>query len=128
MPSEEPSAVLVLFHGAHKLSTSTLPQKFLDSISDFTGNNNVEYGFLSLGFEPNYRKTTSRLIDMGIKKVYIWPIFLLPGKHLDEDIPKIVTELENKYQGVIVKLLRAPSIVDDLSQALGTQLKKELNI
>jgi sirohydrochlorin ferrochelatase len=47
---------------------------------------------------PNLEKAVAGLVQDGVKKIIIAPIFLANGVHMQKDIPEEITRLREKYQ------------------------------
>ena len=120
--------ILAIFHGAQILQQSSLPQTFINSIQQEMSLFQCTYGFLTENFHPNYKEAIEYLIELKkVDTVYIWPIFLLPGKHLNIDIPKICKILAKQYkEKANIVLLEAPDINKDLTISLKKQLLSQL--
>ncbi len=112
--NEDSSCLLILFHGAKKLEQSTLPGQFIQELKKKLAHEFIDYAYLTDNVSPSFEsfmKEVSR--KTLIKKVEVFPIFLLPGKHLDEDIPRLVKKYKKKYPHLTINLRQAPHIIRD---------------
>jgi len=74
--------------------------------------------------EPSIAAAFTRCVEQGARRVVVMPYFLLPGKHWDEDIPRLTAEAAAQYPDVRF-IVTAPlglssritSIIDDRIQA-----------
>ena len=119
------AGVLVVFHGARMLQTSPIPTDFITKLKSRVNYAHMEFGFLTKEFNPNYFNAAEKLSQIDtIKRVYVWPLFLLPGKHLLEDVPNIPAQLKEKHPNIDFQLWPAPDIIDDLLDPLAIILRK----
>jgi sirohydrochlorin cobaltochelatase len=70
----------------------------------------VRCAFLELS-EPNLTTTVKELVNLGVSGITIVPMFLGVGKHIREDLPLLVTELQNMNPGTSFHL--QPSVGED---------------
>src|SRR5207248_6587793 len=51
--------------------------------------------------EPSISTAFDRCVARGAKRVVVMPYFLLPGRHWEEDIPRLTAEAAAKHPGVV---------------------------
>ena len=51
--------------------------------------NPVEIGFMNMN-KPSIPSSINKLAEMGVEKIVVTPVFLAPGVHTTEDIPRIL--------------------------------------
>ena len=113
-PIEIAPCLLILFHGAKALEQSTLPDQFIQELKKSLAHQSIYYAYLADNVNPSFRdfmKEISR--KSSVKQIEVFPIFLLPGKHLDEDIPRLVKEYKKQYPKLTINLRQAPHIIRD---------------
>jgi sirohydrochlorin ferrochelatase len=49
--------------------------------------------------EPSLSVAFDRCVDRGAKLVVVFPYFLLPGRHWQDDIPRLVADAAKKHAG-----------------------------
>lgn len=59
----------------------------------------VNIGFLELG-TPSLETAVEDHIHAGALQIHILPLFLSPGRHLTQDIPPLVAQIQKKYPHV----------------------------
>jgi len=59
----------------------------------------VEPAFLELG-EPDLAGAVARLAAAGVDRVVVIPYFLTLGLHMERDLPAIVRDISNRYNGL----------------------------
>jgi sirohydrochlorin ferrochelatase len=50
--------------------------------------------------EPSIDTAFSRCIERGAAKIVVFPYFLLPGRHWNEDIPRLAAAAARRHPGV----------------------------
>jgi sirohydrochlorin cobaltochelatase len=79
----------------------------------------VRCAFLELN-SPDLQTSASELIDLGLQAITVVPLFLGVGKHAREDLPLLMTGLEQRYPHVVFNLQPSvgenPRMIDTLAQ------------
>ena len=69
---------------------------------------------------PDLRTAAAELIARGAGAIRVVPLFLGMGKHLREDLPRLLDELRAEYPGVVISLAQAvgeePEVIDLLAR------------
>lgn len=63
----------------------------------------VNIGFLELA-EPTIAQALQRHIVAGARRIRLLPLFLSPGRHVEQDIPAIVCSLKERHPQVEIVL------------------------
>jgi sirohydrochlorin ferrochelatase len=80
--------VILVDHGSRRDESNAL---LLDVVRDFAANSGyeiVEPAHMELA-EPSIATAFARCVERGAKTVVVFPYFLLPGRHWNEDIPRL---------------------------------------
>ena len=93
-------AVLFISHGSRYPSTKQEVESFVEKLKRLSEVPIFEYAFLEIA-EPSIAEGIEICIDRGATEIIVLLNFLNSGKHVDEDIPKIVEEARAKHRGVI---------------------------
>ncbi|MEJ8850723.1 CbiX/SirB N-terminal domain-containing protein [Variovorax rhizosphaerae] len=56
---------------------------------------------------PDLPAAVAQLVDLGAASVRVVPLFLGIGKHLREDLPKLMAQAASTYQGIPITLQQA---------------------
>ncbi len=82
--------------------------------------------FMELG-QPDIPTAIRRLIKRGCNHIFGYAFFLVPGKHLQRDIPHIVRETLKDHPEVAFELsepmMADPALVDFVEQRLARELR-----
>ncbi len=79
----------------------------------------VECAYLDM-VEPDLVTAVERLVAAGVAAVRVVPLFLGVGKHLREDLPRLVDDLRGRHPGIQVTLREAvgedPDVIELLAR------------
>jgi len=92
-------AVLLISHGSHFPQTEQEVKEFVAQLRQKSDISIIEYAFLEIA-HPSIPEGIDICVNKGATKVVILLNFLNAGKHVDEDIPRIVDEARGKYSNV----------------------------
>jgi sirohydrochlorin ferrochelatase len=91
--------VILVDHGSRRGESNAM---LLDVVREFqaaTGFAIVEPAHMELA-EPSIDAAFSRCVERGAKKVVVFPYFLLPGRHWNDDIPRLAAAAAQRHPGV----------------------------
>lgn len=98
-------ALLIISHGSRREESNEEVRKLASDIAEKNSSiNRVGCAFLSLS-EPTIDKAVSDLVQQGALEIMVFPFFLSAGNHVAKDIPEIIKNEEQKYSGVIFKMV-----------------------
>ena len=97
------TGVAIFAHGSAVESANEAVRATVAEFIARSGCELVETSFLELG-QPDLRGAVERLVARGAVRVVVVPYFLTPGKHLQRDLPRIVSELEESYPGIQIAI------------------------
>ena len=106
MPSADPGIILF----AHGSRVESANQAVRTVASDLASAGNfplVQAAFLELG-TPDLAGAASRLVDAGAERLLVLPYFLTLGLHMERDLPRLVADISNRYNGL--EILVAPPL------------------
>ena len=92
-----PTSALVLFaHGSRDPKWAEPFKAIQGLIRAQAPDMPVELAFLEL-MQPDIKECLSELVNQGVKRVSIVPIFLAAGRHLREDLPALIAPIQKQY-------------------------------
>jgi sirohydrochlorin cobaltochelatase len=78
----------------------------------------VELAFLDF-MAPKLEEAVQRLAAKGVAAITIFPLFMAPGGHIRNDLPRIVEDLRQRHPGVPIAVQSAvgevPAILDAIA-------------
>ena len=92
-------AVLLISHGSHSPKTKQEVVSLIKHLKSLSGVGIFECAFLEIE-SPSIPEGIDICIGQGATDVTILLNFLNSGRHVDEDIPRIVNEAKQKYPNV----------------------------
>jgi sirohydrochlorin ferrochelatase len=82
------TGVIVFTHGSRLAEGNEIMVRLVDRLRARLGEQLVEACFMELG-QPDMYTGIRRLVEQGCNHIFGYAFFLVPGKHLREDIPAI---------------------------------------
>ena len=96
---ETPFGVIVVDHGSRRGESNDLLLDVARQFADAAGLSIVEPAHMEL-VEPAIDTAFTRCVARGAKTVVVFPYFLLPGRHWNDDIPRLASAAARKHPGV----------------------------
>ena len=95
------SALIIVSHGsrvetANEEMIALTRQIEIRAREHFTA---VAHAFLEIS-GPGPSEQIARLVQAGVERIVVFPLFLAAGKHVNQDLPEIVAEAKKTYPGV----------------------------
>ena len=98
--------LIVVDHGSVRDESNRMLLEVVERFTEWSGLPIVEPAHMELA-EPSIAVAFDRCIERGATSVVVFPYFLLPGRHWQSDIPRLVAEAARKHPG-IQHLVTAP--------------------
>ena len=92
-------AVLLISHGSRLPDTEEEVRAYVDQLRTLSDGAIMEYAFLEIA-HPTIPEGIEICIDKGATEIVVLLNFLNAGKHVGEDIPRIVDEARAKHPEV----------------------------
>ena len=92
-------AVLLISHGSQFSATEREVKGFIDRLKQQSPVTIIEYAFLEISY-PSIPEGIDICVEQGATEIIILLNFLNAGKHVVEDIPRILNEARNKHSNV----------------------------
>ena len=92
-------AVIVVDHGSRREASNQLLLDVAEGLRGLTGLPIVEPAHMELA-EPSIETAFQRAVAQGARLVLVFPYFLAPGRHWQQDIPRLVSEAAGPFPDV----------------------------
>ena len=97
----------------------------MDQYAATTGRELVEPAHMELA-APSIADAFGRLVERGASRVVVSPLFLFPGRHVQEDIPELVAAAAEAHPDVEVTIADPIGMHPLVAAALDQQLEAAL--
>jgi sirohydrochlorin ferrochelatase len=95
----EKMAVVIVDHGSRREESNSQLLKVAEAFRQQCKWSVVEPAHMELA-EPSIATAFARCVEQGAKLVIVFPYFLAPGRHWNEDIPRLAAEAAEPHPGV----------------------------
>lgn len=92
-------SILLISHGSRSPDTEQEVQGFVERLKEQSDITIIEYAFLEVA-HPSIPEGIDICVEKGATEIVILLNFLNTGRHVDEDIPRIVDDARVKYPDV----------------------------
>ncbi|MCY4595752.1 MAG: CbiX/SirB N-terminal domain-containing protein [Bryobacterales bacterium] len=102
MPDSENIGLVVFAHGSRVTAANNAVRAVAREASRRAGMPSYRAAFLELS-EPTLAEAVSQLAAEGISHVLVTPYFLTMGRHLTEDLPRLLADVRSEHPGMTVE-------------------------
>jgi sirohydrochlorin cobaltochelatase len=100
-------ALILFAHGARDPAWANPLRQVEASVRRMAGGNlHVALAFMDF-IAPNLLDTVNAAIAQGAQRIRIVPLFIAHGGHLQNDLPKLIADLQTQWPAIEFKLARA---------------------
>jgi sirohydrochlorin ferrochelatase len=100
MPRHDDSTAIILIdHGSRRAESNEQLLEVVEAYRRHSGCGLVEPAHMELA-EPSLATAFARAVDRGARRVIVVPYFLAPGRHWQEDIPRLAAEAAAPFPAV----------------------------
>ncbi len=93
------TGVIIVDHGSKRRDSNEMLLAVVATFVEHTGHTFVEPAHMELA-EPSIDTAFRRCVERGAKLIVVHPYFLLPGRHWDEDIPRLAAQAASNHPGI----------------------------
>lgn len=119
------TGVIVFTHGSRLKAGNDIMVRLVDRLRAQLGSDLVEPCFMELA-QPDMPSAIEKLIARGCNHIFGYAFFLVPGKHLQHDIPEIIETTLAKHPGVTYEIsepmMDDPALLTMVKQRVGQAL------
>ncbi len=91
--------VILVDHGSRRDESNELLLDVARKFAEASGLSVVQPAHMELA-EPSIATAFARCVERGATTVVVFPYFLLPGRHWNEDIPRLAAAAARQHPGV----------------------------
>jgi sirohydrochlorin ferrochelatase len=95
----EKTAVVLVDHGSRRDESNKLLLDVVAAFRQHAGWSIVEPAHMELA-EPSIATAFARCVQQGAELVIVFPYFLAPGRHWNDDIPRLAAEAAQAWPGI----------------------------
>ncbi len=93
-------AILLIDHGSRRAEANALLSDVVSRVKARLGETAiVELAHMEIA-EPTIAQGFARCVEQGASFVVVHPFMLAPGRHVQEDLPRLVADAAASHQGV----------------------------
>ena len=97
-------AILLVDHGSRRAQANALLDEVAVLVKQRLGAGSiVEPAHMEIA-EPTVARGFARCVEQGATSVVVHPFMLAPGRHVSEDLPRLVAEAAEPHVGVVFAL------------------------
>ncbi len=119
------TGIVVVAHGSQFAGGNDAVVRLTQWLRKQLGTSSIEPCFMELG-DPSIPVAIERLIEQGCNHIFAYAFFLVPGKHLQEDIPAIIEQTLRNHPGITFEvtgpMLNDPDLFELVAQRLENAL------
>jgi sirohydrochlorin ferrochelatase len=97
------TGVIVFTHGSRFKEGNAIMVRLVDQLKSQLGSDLVEPCFLELA-QPDIPSAIGKLVARGCTHIFGYAFFLVPGRHLQKDIPEIIEQALARHPGVTYEI------------------------
>jgi|GEM_PF-429324 len=118
---ERKIGIVVVAHGSRRAESNETLLRFVAQLRQRLGHERIEPAFMERG-EPTIPDAVQRLLTRGCNHIVGFALFLVPGTHLSEDIPRQFERALEGHSGVTFEisppLLENPAMIEVVTRCL----------
>jgi sirohydrochlorin ferrochelatase len=92
-------AIILVDHGSRREESNSLLLEVVDALRQQNTWSIIEPAHMELA-EPSIATAFARCVEQGAEFVIVFPYFLAPGRHWNEDIPRLAADAASFYPNV----------------------------
>lgn len=101
--SQRKVGVVLVDHGSKKKASNDMLEAFAELYKATSGRDLVEVAHMEI-VEPSIPTALGKCVERGAQEIVVAPYFLSPGRHIQKDIPKIVSDAALQYPEVNIEI------------------------
>lgn len=100
-PDARTDTILLLGHGSRDRAAVEEFERFVAFFKEWSGFPRVSPGYLELA-EPSIPEAVDRAVADGAERIWAYPLFLFPGRHLLNDVPSLLSRAGARHRNAAI--------------------------
>ena len=100
-PDARTDTILLLGHGSRDPAAQEEFERFVVFFKEWSGFPRISSGYLELA-EPSIPEAIDRAAAEGPERIWIYPLFLFPGRHVLTDLPHLLSEAGARHRKIAI--------------------------
>lgn len=107
--------IVLIDHGSREPAANDQLERLAELVATRLPDHRVRAAHMELA-GPTLAEAVDALVAEGASEIAIHPFFVAPGRHVREDIPRLVAQVQARHLGVTIRVTEPlglhPSVVD----------------
>ena len=110
-------ALLLVDHGSRREEATSHVEWIAEQVRSRRPDLSVYVAHMELA-APSIADAIERCVDDGVRELVIHPLFLVPGRHLSEDLPRLVEAAASQHPRLRVRITQALGLNPELAELI----------
>jgi sirohydrochlorin ferrochelatase len=115
--------IVIVDHGSRRAQSNEMLPMVVDMYRQTCPFEIVEPAHMELAL-PSIADAFARCVEQGAKLVVVHPYFLLPGRHWDQDIPRLAAEAASQHAGLQFLVTSPLSLHPLMAQVIQSRIEQ----
>lgn len=115
--------VIIVDHGSRREESNQMLLRVIELYLRVSPFELIEPAHMELA-EPSIAAAFARCVQRGARLIVVHPYFLLPGRHWDEDIPRLTAAAAEKHEGVKYLITSPLSLHPLMAQVIQSRIEQ----
>ena len=123
---EKKQALILFAHGARDPRWAIPFERLVERARQVRPDTEVSLAFLEL-MSPRLPERVDELIQIGISRISVVPVFLGQGGHVLRDLPPLIDELRERYPQLEIRLSKAVGEDESVQESIAIYCLSQLS-
>ena len=123
---EKKQALILFAHGARDPRWAIPFERLVERARQMRPDTEVSLAFLEL-MSPRLPERVDELIQIGISRISVVPVFLGQGGHVLRDLPPLIDELRERYPQLEIRLSKAVGEDESVQESIAIYCLNQLS-
>lgn len=118
-------AIVIVDHGSKNMEVNTFLLNLTATLQISWPHMTVCHAHMEVS-PPFLDEVLDSLMNTGIQRVYVYPFFLIPGKHIQTDIPLLIEQMRAKYPRMSIVLFKSLGQSEHIPEWVSSHLTHQI--